>query len=71
MGGPAPVAAWMPAGQARPAQRTLASGGFTSPKSLSDATESEVATLHGMGPNAMKTLKEALKARNLKLADSD
>ena len=45
-----------------PAQRALASAGITNLKQLSKFTEAEVAQLHGMGPNALGKLREALTA---------
>ena len=48
-----------------PAQRALASIGVSDLKQLSKFTEVEVAQLHGMGPNALSKLCEALKAQGL------
>ncbi|MFN8434051.1 MAG: DUF1801 domain-containing protein [Anaerolineales bacterium] len=48
-----------------PAQRALASAGITDLKQLSKLTEAEVAQLHGMGPNALGKLREALKVNGL------
>ena len=48
-----------------PAQRALASAGIANLKQLSKFTEVEVAQLHGMGPNALGKLREALKANGL------
>jgi hypothetical protein len=50
---------------AAPAQRALAGKGITTLKQLSRFTESEIAELHGMGPNALGKLREALKAAGL------
>lgn len=50
---------------ASPAQRALQSAGITSLKQLTDITEEELLQLHGMGPNALGTLREALKATGL------
>jgi len=50
---------------AAPAQRALASAGIADLKQLSKFTEAEVAQLHGMGANALGTLREALKANGL------
>ena len=50
---------------AAPAQRALASAGITDLKQLSKFTEVEVAQLHGMGPNALGKLREALKVEGL------
>ena len=53
---------------AAPAMRALAANGITSLAKLSRCTEGDVAALHGMGPNAMKSIKTALKARGLGFA---
>lgn len=53
---------------AAPAMRALAANGITSLAKLSRCTEADVATLHGMGPNALKSIKTALKARGLGFA---
>lgn len=47
---------------AAPAMRALAAAGLTSLDRLAKKTEADVAALHGMGPNAIATLKAALKA---------
>jgi len=48
-----------------PAQRALQSAGITSLKQLTEITEAELLQLHGMGPNALGMLREALKANGL------
>jgi len=50
---------------AAPAQRALASIGVTDLRQLSKFAEAEIAQLHGMGPNALSKLREALKAEGL------
>lgn len=50
---------------AAPAQRALAGAGIKSLKDLSRLTEKEFSDLHGIGPNAIKQLKQALKERKL------
>ena len=50
---------------AAPAQRALASAGYSSLTQLAQATEDEIAALHGIGPNAMKTLRHALQEHGL------
>ena len=44
-----------------PARRALESIKVSTVKQLSTYTESEIKALHGMGPSAIKTLKQALK----------
>jgi len=53
---------------AAPAMRALNGAGLTSLAKLARATEAEVTALHGMGPNAMKDIKTAMRARGLSFA---
>lgn len=53
---------------AAPAQRALAGAGIASLGALSRMSEADVMVLHGMGPNAMKTLKQAMRAKKLAFA---
>lgn len=53
---------------AAPAQRALSGAGLTSLIALSRRTEAEVMDLHGMGPNAMKSLKAAMKKAGVSFA---
>ncbi len=48
-----------------PAQRALQSAGITTLKQLTEITKEELLQLHGMGPNAVGKLQEALKANGL------
>jgi hypothetical protein len=50
---------------AAPARRALADAGYTRLEQLTEVEESEVMRLHGMGPNAMETLRNALRERGL------
>lgn len=50
---------------AAPAQRALARAGVTDLSKLAQMSEADVIALHGMGPNAMTTLKTAMKAKKL------
>lgn len=50
---------------AKPAQRALANAGYLNLKQLTKVTEAELAKLHGMGPNALGKLKQALAERGL------
>lgn len=50
---------------AAPAQRALAGAGVTSFEQLADRREADIAALHGMGPNALRKLREALAERGL------
>jgi hypothetical protein len=53
---------------AAPVMRALNGAGLTSLAKLARATEAEVMALHGMGPNAMRAIKAAMKARGLSFA---
>jgi hypothetical protein len=61
----------LPAGLAQPAQRTLAGAGITNLEQLARYSEAEIKDLHGIGPNALVKLREALSARGLSFAGSD
>ena len=50
-----------------PATRALAAAGISSPQALAHWRESDLATLHGVGPRAIKILMEDLAARGLSL----
>lgn len=51
---------------AAPAQRALASAGISCLEDLSQWREVDVASLHGIGHNALKVLKEALETKKIK-----
>ena len=50
---------------ASPAQRALAGAGITRLVQLTRMSETELLQLHGIGPNAIKALRLALKERGL------
>lgn len=50
-----------PVGVSKPAQRALASAGYSSVDQLANAREADLAALHGMGPKALEILRESLK----------
>ena len=54
-----------PRGLAQPALRALFAAGFTSLEQLTKVSERQLLDLHGMGPNALKTLRTALVAKGL------
>ena len=56
-----------PAGLSNPARRALASEGYSRLEQLTAVTEAEIAKLHGIGPNALAKLRDALAARGLSL----
>jgi predicted Fe-Mo cluster-binding NifX family protein len=53
---------------AKPAQRALAGAGYRRLQQLTRVPESEVAELHGIGPNALSQLRDALAARGWSFA---
>jgi hypothetical protein len=59
------IKAGFPPGIARPALRALHAAGFKQIHELSRISESEIAELHGMGPKAIATLRDALDAQGL------
>jgi hypothetical protein len=54
-----------------PAQRALESIGITTLKQLTDVTEAELLMLHGMGPKAVRILREELKAKGWSFRESE
>ncbi|BCY17830.1 MAG: hypothetical protein GYA12_05270 [Chloroflexi bacterium] len=50
---------------AAPARRALEAAGITCLEDLSQWPEDELARLHGIGPNTLKVLKEALEAKKV------
>lgn len=57
-----------PKGVAKPAQRALASAGFSKLTQLTKISEAELLKLHGMGPKAIRHLRKALAEQNLTFA---
>ncbi len=51
-----------------PAHRALAGAGIANLKQLSKFSEAEIKALHGIGPNALGQLREALAAKGLSYA---
>jgi hypothetical protein len=45
-----------------PARRALSEGGYSRLEQLTRVTEAELGQLHGMGPKALRQLREALAA---------
>jgi hypothetical protein len=52
-----------------PAQRALTAAGYQRLDQLSGVSEGALKRLHGMGPNAVKVISDALAERGLSLAD--
>ena len=59
-----------PKGLAQPALRALASAGYDHLEQLAGVPESEVRELHGIGPNALQKLRDALVTLGLSFATS-
>ena len=57
---------WKSIGLAAPARRALVNEGLTKVAQLQKRTRQSVASLHGMGPNALKQIEAALKKKGLK-----
>ena len=53
----------LPSALGRPALRALAARGWTRLEQLADVDPAQLATLHGVGPKALRVLTEALAAR--------
>ena len=58
----------LPAGLAAPAQRALAEARIQNLNQLSKFTGTEIKQMHGIGPNALKQLRNALNDRGLSFA---
>lgn len=59
----------LPKGLAAPAQRALAGAGIQNLDQLSKFSEAQIKDLHGIGPNALKLLRQALAEKGLAFAD--
>jgi hypothetical protein len=55
----------------RPAESALVQAGWTDLETLSRRTEAEVLALHGMGPKALRILKQAMAERGLSFTAPD
>jgi hypothetical protein len=58
----------LPEGLSAPARRALTQAGYTRLDHLAEAREADVARLHGVGPRAVRTLREALAEKGLSFA---
>jgi len=56
---------------ATPARRALAGAGYFRLEQLTQVKESELAKLHGIGPNALKQLRHTLEAKGLSFAGKE
>ena len=55
-----------PAGLSQPALRALARAGYSSLDDLTKVRETELLSLHGLGPKGIETLRAALTAKKLR-----
>jgi DNA-directed RNA polymerase alpha subunit len=58
----------LPPGLSAPARRALTQSGYTRLDHLTEVREAELARLHGVGPKAVRTLREALAENGLSFA---
>lgn len=65
-----PQASDFPSGLSQPALRALANAGYSQLDQLTKVTESDLGKLHGMGPKALRQLREALAEQGLSFASS-
>lgn len=59
----------LPPRLAAPARRALTAAGYLRLEQLAGVSEAELLQLHGMGPKALRQLREALAERGLSLAE--
>jgi hypothetical protein len=55
----------LPRGIGAPATRALTAAGYTSLGQLAGVSERQLGALHGVGPKALRILREALQERGL------
>ena len=55
----------LPAGLGKPAERALAQAGYTRLEQLAEVSEADLLALHGVGPKAVRRLREVLTERGL------
>ena len=60
-----PLESNLPIKLARPARRALAQAGISRLEQLTGFTEAQIAALHGIGPNALQQLRQALAENGL------
>ena len=58
----------LPDGLAAPARRALAAAGYGRLEQFTSVTEHDLLRLHGIGPKAVATIREALDRRGLTFA---
>ncbi|WP_219836774.1 hypothetical protein [Paenibacillus sp. R14(2021)] len=58
-----------PGGLAKPAHRALANAGLSSLADVSRMSEHDFKKLHGIGPNALEKIRQAMKAKGLSFSE--
>jgi hypothetical protein len=58
----------LPPGLSKPAQRALAAARYTNLEHLTQVSEADLGRLHGIGPKAIKQLRQALAENGLSFA---
>jgi hypothetical protein len=61
----------IPPGMPQPAVRALEGAGYTRLSQLTRVTEGDLLKLHGVGPKAIRMLREALAAAGMSFAKSE
>jgi hypothetical protein len=61
----------LPAGIGSPAHRALAAAGITRLEQFTSISEEELLKLHGVGPKAVRIIKEALRENGLAFAKAE
>ena len=61
----------LPAKMGAPAERALAGAGIRKLKDVTKFSEREIGKLHGVGPNAIGKLRQALAEKGLSFAEND
>lgn len=54
---------------AKPAQRALTNAGITSLQQLAKYSEEKIALMHGIGPSALRVIKQELKKHGLSFTE--
>lgn len=57
-----------PNGLGKPAERAFAAAGYSTLEQFTTVSEAELAKLHGVGPKAIRILREALAAEGMSFA---
>lgn len=61
----------LPSGIGRPAQRALTAAGITRLDQFTTISEEELLKLHGVGPKAVRIIKESLRKNGLAFAKAE